>query len=168
MKPRAAALAFAAPLLLTAPALAGPAKGYTAPAVKLSVDTGSAKFQLVRHHDGYYRDYHRGAYYNEFGQTRAQERDLRHQAIRACRRAIKSEAYHIGFRDVDFDDGRRARQIGPRGFVVKFKEVEFEGRRREFERSVSCTVRRGNVKHIEGIPQPGRRGYHGGRKHYGY
>ena len=77
---------------------------------------------------------------------------------RACRRAIRNEASYIGFRDVDFDHGRRARQIGPRGFEVTFNEVEFEGRRRDFERPVTCIVRRGdNVKRIFGIPEPGRR-----------
>ncbi|MEO0981355.1 MAG: hypothetical protein AAFX03_01740 [Pseudomonadota bacterium] len=84
-------------------------------------------------------------------------RQLRRQAARTCRRAIRNEAYHIGFRDVDFN-GRYVERIGPRGFAVTFA-TEFEGRRREFHRNVTCVVRRGEVRRIEGVPRGRGRGY---------
>ena len=132
----AVAVALAASTLLAAPASADPYR------------TGAY------YADGY-RDYRHNV--NEWGQPRKMERRMKRRAARACRAAIRDEAYRIGFRDVDFDEGRRVRQIGPRGFRVYFPEVEFEGRRREIERGVSCIVRRGHVRRLHGIPEPGRR-----------
>lgn len=100
--------------------------------------------------------YHRRHNDDRWGQPRREIRELKRDAIRACKRAIRYDAQQMGFRDIDFDDDRRVRQIGPYGFHVHFDEVEFEGRRREIERRVDCTVRRGRVRHIEGIPQPRR------------
>lgn len=163
MTTRAAALAFAAPLLLTAPALADKGHGKRSGAsVSIHTGNGSLHFKTGGHHgySGYKHGYDHRYGLNRFGQTAREEKQLRRQAIRACRRAIHHKASYIGFRDVDFDDGARARQIAPAGFQITFREVEFEGRRRDFERRVSCTVRRGNsVRYIEGIPQPGRRGH---------
>jgi len=169
MQSRAAALALAAPLLLTAPALADQGKVSKRAGASISVQTGNGGLHINVGDRGY-RSYgystrrdrgYRGQGYglNEYGQTRNQVKRLKRQAIRACRGAIRNEAYNIGFRDVDFEDGRRAYQIGPRGFEVRFNEVEFEGRRRDIERSVSCIVRRGDyVKRIDGIPHRGQRG----------
>ncbi|MEL6258751.1 MAG: hypothetical protein AAFQ67_06825 [Pseudomonadota bacterium] len=112
-------------------------------------------------HDPYGKPYRHG-YRPDAVYYGASLKELRRNAARQCRRAIRREARYIGFRDVDFD-GRRIKQIGPRGFAVTF-DTEFEGRRREFDRYVTCVVRRGEVRRIEGVPRPGRR--HG--KHYGY
>jgi len=168
---RAAALALAAPLLIATPALAdkGQAK-YASPKEKITVRVQNGGITIRAgqnrraHQPVSYRNYgdrgHRGyAYLNEFGQTEQQERRLRRRAIRACRIAVNQEANYIGFRDVDFESRARARQIGPKGFKVTFRAVEFEGRRRDFERPVSCVVRGGdNVKQVIGVPEPRRRG----------
>ena len=51
---------------------------------------------------------------------------------------------------------------------MTFNEGEFETRRREIERPVTCVVRRGDqVRDIWGIPEPRRRGY-GKRYNQGY
>lgn len=97
-------------------------------------------------HGGRYRSDDHGRYANT--------RQLRRNAVRTCRRAIRDEGYYKGFHDIDFED-RRVRQVGPAGFIVRY-ETEFEGRRREFERNVYCEVRRGRIVALEGIPQPGR------------
>ena len=95
------------------------------------------------------------------------QRVLRRDAARKCRRAISNAVYSRGFLDLEFDD-RRIRQIGPKGFLVRF-ETEVEGYRREFENDVYCTVRHGRVVNIEGVPVPGgRRGYGKGRYHRGW
>ncbi len=149
MKSRVAALALAVPLLFTAPALADHGKSKRTSA-SVSINTGAAGLTLHvgnrghnRHHNTYSRyDGHR---YN---------RDLSKHARRSCRAAILDQAHYIGFRDVDFDSRARVHQFGPRGFEVTFNEVEFEGRRREFERRVSCVVKNGRVHDIYGIPQP--------------
>lgn len=168
MTTRAAALAFAAPLLLAAPALADHNQSPTQRSgATISVQTGNGSLYFntgnnrlsYASHNRRNGDY-RGYRVNQYGQNREEVRRLKRRAIRACRRAIVDEAYAIGFRDVDFEDGRRAHQIGPHGFRVTFNEVEFESRRRDIERRVSCTVRGGNnVKHIEGLPRRGHRGY---------
>ena len=176
MKTKAAVLALAAPLLLTAPALADHGRradsgtslsvSIGTPNADLTLSTGShGNLVLARHGDRYSRRGYRG---NEYGQSRREVRQLRREAKRACRRAIANEAYAIGFRDVDFDDDRRVRQIAPYGFVVRFDEVEFESRRREFERPVSCTVRRGQVRRIDGIPHRGHRGRGHHRRYRGH
>lgn len=168
---RAAALALAAPLLIATPALADNGKAAFSPQkdkISVRVQNGGITIRAGNtrraHQPVSYRGYgdygHRGhVYLNEFGQTEQQERRLRRRAIRACRMAINQEANYIGFRDVDFESRARARQIGPKGFKVTFRAVEFEGRRRDFERPVSCVVRRGDhVKQLSGIPEPRRRG----------
>lgn len=164
MKPRAAALAFAAPLLIAAPAFADHdrTRGQRSSAtISLQTDLGAITYNTgtdrlsVSHYDRYYGPDYRYAHGRDH--YRANRRSQR-RAARACRRAITSEAYAIGFHDVDFDSRGRVRQIGPGGFLVTYNEVEFEGRRREFERRVTCTVRRGTiVRQIEGLP---RRGHH--------
>ncbi|MEM1391006.1 MAG: hypothetical protein AAGG45_07975 [Pseudomonadota bacterium] len=162
MNTRVAALALAASALFTPVALADHGKR-SGVSVSISTERGAFLYQAgyTGHvYDGRFsqkRAYNqRGV--NQFGQTRREVRERRRTAVRACRRAINREANIIGFRDVDFDDGRRARQIGPAGFVVTFNEVEFETRRRDIERSVRCVVRRGaQVVSLEGIPDRVRR-----------
>lgn len=170
MKPRAAALALAAPLLFTAPALAdhGNTSKSVSGAISIQTDNGGLYLNIG---DRGYRSYgyetkrhygHRDQYYG-----RRELRQMKRRAIRACRQAIRSEANYLGFHDVDFDDGRYAERIGPRGFRVTFNEVEFEGRRRDIERPITCIVRRGDqVREIYGIPKRGHR--HGHRGHRGY
>nr|WP_156780771.1 hypothetical protein [Hyphomonas sp. Mor2] len=170
MKPRAAALALAAPLLFTAPALADP--GSTSKSVhgSLSIQTenGGLTLSLGDRRYGSY-SYSSDRYYGHRGyqSDRQYRRAEKRQAIRACRRAIRAEAGHRGFHDVDFDDGRYAERIGPRGFRVTFNEVEFEGRRRDIERPVTCIVRRGDqVREIYGIPERRNRGHRRGHRSY--
>lgn len=166
--PRLAAVAFAASVVIAAPAVADPVNGALLKLEKeLSHDTslviqiGGNDYRRGNSHRGYrdYRDRRYGPRLNEFGQTPRQERRLRRDAIQMCRRATAHQAYNIGFHEVDFDNDRRVRQLGPRGFRVRLKDVEFEGRRRDIERDVVCTVRRGRVVNVEGVPQPRRRGY---------
>ena len=174
MKPRAAALALAAPLLFAAPALAD--QGWSGKRVTggVTVTTGNGALTLNVGNHGYggigystnHRHYGHDDYYRR-GDYRRADRHARRTAIRACRRAIRDEAHYRGFHDVDFDDGRYVDQIGPRGFRVTFNEVEFETRRREIERPVTCIVRRGDVvRHLEGIPTPRRHGYNNNRRGY--
>jgi len=170
MKPRAAALALAAPLLFAAPALADHGKPGKRVTGSISVQTGNGALHFGYDNRGHrsigyntHRHYSHNGYYGD----RQNYRQMKRRAIRACRRAIRNEAHYLGFRDVDFDDGRYAEQIGPRGFRVTFNEVEFETRRRDIERPVTCIVRRGDqVRQIYGIPQRGQRGHN--RGHYGY
>ena len=170
--PRAAALALAAPLLFAAPALAHHGKANTKVTGGITFHSGNGSFHLGVGQNGYSSigystNRHRG-YGNYRYHDRQDYRQAKRRAIRACRRAIRDEAHYRGFYDVDFDDGRYAEQIGPRGFRVTFNEVEFETRRREFERPVTCVVRRGDqVRDIWGIPEPRRRG-HGNRYNRGY
>ncbi len=173
MKPRAAALALAAPLLFTAPALAD--HGNTSKTVSgaISIQTENGGLYLNIGDRGYRSIGYRTNRHYGYGDRYYGHRELRQmkrRAIRACRRAIRAEADYLGFRDVDFDDGRYAEQIGPRGFRVTFNEVEFEGRRRDLERPVTCIVRRGDqVREIYGIPQRGHRGHRRGQRgHRGY
>ena len=168
MTPRAAALALAAPLLFAAPALAD--QGWSGKRVTggVTVTTGNGALTLNIGNHGYrgigYQTNQR--YYGQNNYHRA-DRQARRTAIRACRRAIRDEAHYRGFRDVDFDNGRYVDQIGPRGFRVTFNEVEFETRRREIERPVTCIVRRGDVvRHLEGVPTPRRHGYRDRRGYY--
>lgn len=175
MNTRVAALALAASALFTPVALADHGKRS---GVSVSVSTGNGAFiyrtgSTSHVYDGRYsqsRYYSGDRYYgrhglNQYGQTRSEVRQLRRTAARACRAAIRDKASYLGFRDVDFDDGRNAYQIGPRGFVITFNEVEFEKRRREIETPVRCTVRRGTrVTQLEGIPE--RRGRHYRDSHY--
>jgi len=147
-----AAVALAASALFALPAAAD------APAAKATFATkvgdNSALFIQVGT-DG--RDYRPAGYgYRGDRDYRMNEVDrLSREAIQACRSSIRYEARRMGFRDVDFDSRAWAQPIGRAGYEVRFREVEFEGRRHEFERSVSCTVRHGRVTDIDGLPRPG-------------
>jgi hypothetical protein len=166
MKPRAAALALAAPLLFAAPALADHGKSSARVNGNVSIQTGNGGLYLNVGDRGYGSIGYSTRSYNHRGYRGDGYRQMKRRAIRACRQAIRNEAYYLGFRDVDFEHGRYAEQIGPRGFRVTFNEVEFEGRRRDFDRPVTCIVRRGDqVRDIRGIPVPGKRGH---RNHRGY
>lgn len=165
MKPRAAALALAAPLLFAAPALADHGKSGKRVTGSISVQTGNGALQLNVDRRGYgsvgYSTNRRygGQHYG------GNNRQLKRRAIRACRAAIRNEAHYLGFRDVDFDNGRYAERIGPRGFRVTFNEVEFETRRRDIERPVTCIVRGGDrVVDIRGIPARRHRGHNRGHR----
>lgn len=171
MKPRAAALALAAPLLFAAPALADHNRSDHRVTGGVTVQTGNGSLYFGVGDNGYrsygyttkrHRDYGYG--YGHYGHD---DRKLKRRAIRACRAAIRDEAHYRGFRDVDFDRGRYAERIGPRGFRVTFHEVEFETRRRDIERPVTCIVRRGDVvKRIDGIPHRRGRDHHPRRGYY--
>lgn len=164
MTSRVAALAFAAIPLTAVPAFADqPAHRSAVAAPALSLSLGDASFYVSvggdkwRGRNG--RTYRRDAY----GQSPWQTRQLKRDALQTCRRAVSVQGYRTGFRDVDIDDDYRIHQIGPRGFEVHLDDVEFEGRRRDFDTRVSCIVRQGSVRSISGLPQPGHRGYRGGR-----
>ena len=164
MTNRVTALALAALPLTAAPAFAdAPGRSAQAAANALSLNVADATLSLKIGH-GDYRSRH-GRHYrtNQWGQSRHEVRQLRRDARQRCARAIKRQGYRAGFRDIDFDDDIATRQIGPYGFRVHFEEVEFEARRRDRERDVTCTVRRGNVVDLAGLPHPGRRGYHNRR-----
>lgn len=157
------ALALAAPLFFTAPALADAghkqAKKGKRVVSNVTLAGPAGTYTVSSHARGYDRPYGHNYRVNVYGQSTREAERLERQAVRACRRAIRQEAYQIGFRDVDFERSRRVKQIGPLGFRVTFREVEFEGRRRDWERRVSCVVRRGDlVRQIKGIPEPRRRG----------
>ena len=162
MNIRVAAVALAASALIAAPAAADPVKGALAQ-LETQLGSNTRLVVTVGHRDSRDFRYHgrHGRALNQWGQSPAEVRRLRRDALQQCRAEINRTAWRIGFRDVDIDDDRRIRQIGPYGFEIRYDEVEFEGRRREFERDVTCIVRRGNVTRLEGIPQPGhaRRGY---------
>ncbi|GAB5457294.1 MAG: hypothetical protein Hens3KO_03240 [Henriciella sp.] len=161
MTARVAALAVAAPLLFIAPALADSDKSRRGGAT-LSINTSNGSLSYSTGHNHYSYDRHdyyrhdRGHQQNRWGQRKKETKRLKRNAARACSRAIRDEAYHRGFRDVDFDDGKRVSQLGPRSFRVRFNEVEFENRRRDIESRVTCVVRRGYVAEIRGIPQRGK------------
>ena len=180
MTPRAAAVAFAASALVAAPALADPGKGakhdhnkrHASSALHLDVGNGLsvtlANGDWALGHNGRYG--HRGGHgYGSYGnRSWYQTRQLRRDAVRACAEAVRRTSNRAGFRRVYLDDVEGIRQIGPYGFKVR-AEFEFEGRRRDFERDVTCTVRRGNVVNIDNMPE--RRGYYGygyGNQGYGY
>lgn len=166
MNIRVAAVAVAASALIIAPAFA------EGPSVRAQFDTeladGRSGLSIQIGHNSHrdYRQSRRHGYgnghgygANEWGQTRREIRRLRRSAVRQCRQVINQEAWRIGLRDVDYEEGRRGkdvRQIGRRGFRIHFNDVEFEGRRRDFERDVSCTVRRGEVVRLNGMPERGR------------
>lgn len=162
MKNRVAALALAALPLTAAPAFADEAPHRSATALSGAfLSVADASFYISVGNDRWRgRD---GRYYSNdrYGQRPWETRQLRRDAVRQCAAVIQREGYRAGFRDVDIDNDLRVRQIGPRGFIVRFDDVEFEGRRREFYRDVSCTVRRGNVVELSGLPEPGRRGNRG-------
>lgn len=185
MTPRAAAVAFAASALAIAPAVADPGHGQkyhthgTSADLHLNFGNGLAvslnggNVALRNHHSSYrYHDsrYRHSGYDRRY--DRYHTKRLRREAIRACSDAVKYAARDRGFRRVHIDDVEGVRQIGPEGFRIR-AEFEFEGRRRDFERDVTCTVRRGRVVDIDNLPRPrGYRhsGYRGGyaRTHPGY
>ncbi len=154
----AAAVAFAASALIALPAAADspPVRA----AVATSIGDNSTLFIEVGHggHD------YRPAAYSYRGAKRGYAPNYRdrmsRKAIQACRRGIRHEARRLGFRDVDFDSRAWAQPFGRHGYTVRFREVEFEGRRHDFERRVSCTIRRGHVTDIQGIPH-----HRGERRH---
>lgn len=152
MKSRAAALALAAPLLFAAPALADNGKANKRVTGGITVQTGNGALHFGVGQNGYSSVGYTTKRYNGYN-SRYSNRQAKRQAIQACRQAIRQEARHRGFRDIDFDDGRYAERIGPRGYRVTFNEVEFENRRRDIERPVTCIVRGGDrVSDIRGIP----------------
>lgn len=161
----AAAVALAASALIALPAAAD------SPPVRAAVATNIGDNSTLFIEVGHGGDDYRPAAYSYRGATRGytpNRRDrMSREAIRACRSGIRYEARRMGFRDVDFDSRAWAQPIGRRGYTVRFREVEFEGRRHDFERGVSCTVRNGHVTNIEGIPHsrggPRYDGRHGRR-----
>lgn len=173
MKSRAAALALAAPLLFAAPALADNGKANKRVTGGITVQTGNGALHFGVGHNGYSSVGYTTKRYNGYNtryNSRHTNRQAKRQAIQACRQAIRQEAHHRGFRDIDFDDGRYAERIGPRGYRVTFNEVEFENRRRDIERPVTCIVRGGDrVSDIRGIPNTRNRGQGGqNRRNNGY
>ncbi|WP_340694173.1 hypothetical protein [Hyphomonas sp.] len=162
---RVAAAAFAVPALFAAPAAADPVRGAIMQLEQKHGTNTSLILQVGQNSHGQRAS--RGYQLNQWGQSRRVVSGLRLDALQACRQAVAKQAYRIGYRDVDFDDDRRVRQIGPHGFRVRLDDVEFEGRRRERESDVTCTIRRGHVVNIEGIPAAGRRGYQKARNDRG-
>jgi len=158
----AAVVALATPALLAAPAAAD-ARGAAAKVetrlgddTRLTLAIGSAGYDSHRREDGYRGGdgYRRDL--NQWGQSDREVRDLTRDAVQTCRQAVRQEARYLGYRDIDIDEDRRVRQVGPRGFFVTFDEVEFEGRRRDREARVTCEIRRGDVVSLEGLPRPAR------------
>ena len=174
MNNRVAALALAALPLTAAPAFADEAPHRDATAISGALlSVADASFYISVGNDRWRG--RAGRYYSNdrYGQRPWKTRQLRRDAVRQCAGVIQRQGYRAGFRDVDIDNDLRVRQIGPRGFVVRFNDVEFEGRRREFYPDVRCTVRRGNVTELAGLPEPGRRGNRGYNRgynngHHGY
>ena len=147
-----AAVALAASALIALPAAAD------APAVRAGIATSlghnSTLFIEIGHGGTDYRPASY-SYGHDRGRGYSQADRRSRDAIQACRAGIRHEARRIGFRDVDFDSRAWAQRIGRGDYQVRFREVEFEGRRREFERSVTCTVRNGRVTWIDGMPRGG-------------
>ncbi|MEM5516877.1 hypothetical protein WNY37_07935 [Henriciella sp. AS95] len=160
MTTRVAALALAATPLLAAPAFAdAPARSTVTASPALTVALGDASFYVSIGNDRWRG--RNGRYYGRstYGQSPWEVRQMRRSAMQQCAAAIQRKGYRAGFRDIDIDDDVRVRQTGRNSFHVRFDDVEFEGRRRELERDISCSVDYGRVVSLSGIPQPGRRGY---------
>ena len=149
----AAAVALAASSLLAPPAAAD------SPPVRAAIGTSIGDNSTLFIEVGHRGDDYRPAAYSYRGAERGYAPNYRdrmsREAIRACRQGIKWEAHRLGFRDVDFDSRAWAQPFGRGGYTVRFREVEFEGRRHDFETGVSCTVRHGRVTDIQGIPHRG-------------
>jgi hypothetical protein len=150
----AAVVALAAPVLLAAPAAADTRsvariETRISDTTTLTLALGSSGYDSYRYRGP---DYRRG--YNHWGQSEREVRELTRDAVQVCRQAVRYEARQLGFDDVEFDDDRHVRQVGPFGFQVTFEEVEFEDRKRDRETSVFCEVRRGEVIALDGIPRP--------------
>lgn len=160
MKAGGVSAALAAAALFIAPSAAADHKdNRTRVSASISIGHGT-HVSIGQRGAAFYKAQHRGRNYGYYD-----NRNLQRDAVRQCRRAIRDEGYSLGFRTVDFE-GRRVRQVGPRGFVVRLN-TEFEGRRREFERNVRCEVRRGRIVSLEGVPNPGR-GHDRRRRYYGH
>ena len=146
----AAAVAFAASALIALPAAAD------SPQVRAAVATNIGDNSTLFIEIGHGRDDYRPAAYSYRGANRGYAPNYRdrmsREAIRACRAGINYEARRMGYRDVDFDSRAWAQPMRWGGYSVRFREVEFEGRRHEFETGVSCTVWNGRVTDIQGIP----------------
>lgn len=159
MTSRVAALALAAIPLTTAPALADAPARTQAALSGVSLSLGDASFYVSIGNDRWRgrngRQYRRGHY----GQSPWEVRQLRQDAMQRCAGAIQRQGYRAGFRDVDIDDDLRVRQTGYRDFVIRFDDVEFEGRRRDRESDVTCVVRDYTVVSLSGLPQAGRGGW---------
>ncbi|WP_321489962.1 hypothetical protein [uncultured Hyphomonas sp.] len=157
----AAVVAFAASSLLALPAAAD------SPPVRAAIAAGIGDNSTLFIEVGHGSDY-RPAAYSYRGAARGyapRYRDrMSREAIQACRSGIKSEARRLGYRDVDFDSRAWAQPFGRRGYTIRFREVEFESRRHDFERSVSCTVRNGRVTDIQGLPYRGAGPRYDGRR----
>lgn len=153
-----AAVALAASALFALPAAAD------RPPVRSTLATNIGDNSTLFIEVGHGRDDYRPAAYSERGAQRGYAPNYRdrmsREAIRACRAGIMHEARRLRYRDVNFDSRAWAQPFGRTGYTIRFREVEFEGRRRDFDRSVSCTVRHGHVTDIQGIP------YRGGRYQY--
>lgn len=154
----AAVVALAAPALFALPSNAQAA----VTRIETPIAGVSIEFASSRYHDDFRSPRYNGR--NEWGQTEREVRELRRDALRACRSAVRSEGRRLGFDKVDIDDDHWIRQLGPRAFHVTFKEVEFETRRRDIETRVGCEVRNGRVARLDGLPSPRGRGY--GPPHY--
>jgi hypothetical protein len=148
-----AAVALAASALFALPAAAD------SPRVKAAVSTQIGDTSTLFITVGHGGDDYRPAAYSYRSPARGYRQDISDRysrdAIRACRQGIRQEARRIGYRDVDFDSRAWAQPFGRQGYTVRFREVEFEGRRHDVERSVSCTVRHGQVTDIDGLPRRG-------------
>ncbi|MGB3624648.1 MAG: hypothetical protein WA989_02400 [Henriciella sp.] len=169
MNTRVAALALAATPLTALPALAdAPASTTAVASPALSLSVGDASFYVSIGHDRWRgRD---GRYHSRsrYGQAPWETRQLRRSAMQQCAAEIQRQGYRVGYRDIDIDDDIRTRQTGRNSFLVRFDDVEFEGRRRELERDISCSVSYGRVVSLSGIPRPGSRGYGYRNSGYGY
>jgi hypothetical protein len=181
MNPGVAAVAFAASALFAAPASADPIAQAQARAIE-EIEA-KASGDLRSDHRADHRDWRRdsGGRYgrydrlNRFGQTRWEEAGLRRDAIRACQYDVDRFAHRYGFYDVDYRDDvdeRDVYQYSRYGFSVSFYHVEFEGRHRDFERTLLCEVDRGRVVRLDGLPVwrgTGRgRGYWDETRHDGW
>jgi len=159
---RVLAVALAAPMLFAAPAAAQSLERtitrIETPLPGVSVQLSSQRYSA--------RDDFRGPSWrglNEWRQTEREVHALRRDAVHACRAAVRQEGRRLGYRKVDIDDDLRVRQLGPTSFQVRFDEVEFESRRRDIERRVTCETQRGRVTALHGLPRPAQGGPPGRR-----
>lgn len=157
---RVAAAALAASALFAAPALADPGQGFgryhgeahrgdDARLVVVDVRGRTGTHVSSGRYDRY--DDYDGRYDNRWRHDDIM-REIVRDAVRSCRRAVRIEADRKGILDVDFEDVD-IRRVAPRVAEVRF-EAEFEGRRVELERNVTCTYTRGHVVDVRGVPTP--------------
>jgi hypothetical protein len=165
-----AVVALAAPVLLAAPAAADTVRGGLAK-VETRIGDDTKLTLAIRSDD--YEDHRRSGYghgddgyrggrgydrYNEWGQTEREARELRRDALRACRQAIRYEAESRGYFDIDLLDEPRAYQVGRRSFTVTLDHVVLESRYRDRAARLTCEVRRGEVVSVDGFPHRRHRG----------